>query len=203
VDPGDEVLLRYRYRDGSVQSAYPMRVVADGGDRVVAWLESGTPILYWATATGGDPRERPLERRFRGGFSHVRRTWQGPGVLRVIPLDLPYQVIHFWHEDGSFAGWYVNFESAKDRRARTLDAVEWHLDLWFDREGRPQWKDQDEAGAAVAAGHLLPGELELSVDTGQSIVDDFDHWLAVVGDWRSYRPDPQWTLPDLPPDAGR
>jgi Protein of unknown function (DUF402) len=203
VEAGEEVLLRYRYRDGSVQAAYPMRVVGDTGDRVVAWLATGTPILYWATATGGDPRDRPLARRFRGGFAHVERTWQGPGVLRVIPLDLPYQVIHFWGEDGTFTGWYVNFESAKDRRGRTLDAIEWHLDLWFDPQGRPQWKDQDEAGAAVAGGHLLPAELELSVDTGQSIVDDFDHWLVGIGDWRRYQPDPQWTLPELPPDAGR
>ena len=37
--------------------------------------------------------------------------------LRVVPIGLPFQVLHFWHEDGGFAGWYVNFEAPKRRRA--------------------------------------------------------------------------------------
>jgi hypothetical protein len=32
---GDTVLLRYRYQDGSVQAAMPMRTVQDTGDRLV------------------------------------------------------------------------------------------------------------------------------------------------------------------------
>ena len=55
-----------------------------------------------------------------------------------MPRGEPFQVLHFWDESGGFAGWY--------------------LDLWLDPDGSATWKDEDEAEAAVDAGHLDPRE---------------------------------------------
>lgn len=55
---GDEILLRYLYADGSVQAALALRVVVDQPEFLVAWLAPKTPIMYWATADGLDPRTR-------------------------------------------------------------------------------------------------------------------------------------------------
>ena len=89
------MLLRYRYPDGRLQAALPMRVVEDRTDRLVAWLAPQTEIMYWALADGRDPRVVPLGERFRMPLTTAARRWQGTGVLRVIPVQSTYQVLHF------------------------------------------------------------------------------------------------------------
>ncbi len=196
----DEVLLRYLYADGTVQAAMPMHVVAEDTERAVAWLAPGTPIMYWSTTDGRDPRSLPLEERFTGGLGTAPRSWVGNGVLRVIPLAQPFQVVHFWGDDGEFAGWYVNLESEKRKVGSRIDTVDWHLDLWISPDRTVTWKDEDEAAEAVRQGLLLPEHLELAYRTGHDIIGRFDSWLDEIGDWRDFRPEPDWCVPVLPPD---
>ncbi|MHB1212442.1 MAG: DUF402 domain-containing protein [Candidatus Nanopelagicales bacterium] len=197
---GDELLLRYRYRDGAVQAALPLRVVEDSPARIVAWLAEGTDIMYWALVDGTDPRSVPLEERFASGLTTAPRTWTGGGVLRVIPAGRPFQVLHFWDGSGAFAGWYVNFETPAVRSGNRLDTVDWHLDLWIDRDRQAQWKDEDEAGAALLTGHLTAEDLMVARETGEAIIGDFEDFLRAIGDWRSFRPPGQWVSPQLPSD---
>jgi hypothetical protein len=197
---GDELLLRYRYRDGSWQAAPPLRVVEDSPTRVVGWLADGTDITYWALDDGADPRSVPLEERFTRELTTARRTWEGGGVLRVIPAGRPFQVIHFWGDSGAFAGWYVNFEKPTLRTGDRLDTVDWHLDLWIDPDGGARWKDEDEADAALAAGHLTAGDAATARATGAEILADFESFLLEVGDWRAYEPPTGWASLRLPDD---
>jgi hypothetical protein len=190
---GDEILLSHVYKDGSPMADFPMRVVEDGSDRLVAWLAEGSEIRYWATADGSDPRTLPLERRFRSKMSTARRTWEGPGVLRVIFPDTVYQVIHFWTPQGVFAGWYINFEAPSRRRGSQILTSDWQLDLWITPEGVSQWKDEDEAAAAIDAGMLAREELAASFEAGREILDDLEAFLARVGDWREWSPPSTWT----------
>jgi uncharacterized protein len=199
-EPGDEMLLRYLEEPGTVLGAFPVRVVEDTGARVVAWLAPGTTVRYCSTMDGTDPRLVPLEERYRSPHGSAERHWYGNGVLRVVPVDRPYQVVHFWGRDGEFSGWYVNFESPKRWWGNRLDMIDWQLDLWFDAERRPAWKDEDEAAAAVEAGYLSADDLALARKTGEGIIDGFDAWLAELGDWRAWRPPADWTTPDLPAD---
>jgi predicted RNA-binding protein associated with RNAse of E/G family len=118
----------------------------------------------------------------------------------VIPLHCTYQVLHFWGEDGTFSGWYVNLEAPTTRRGTRLDTVDWHLDLWIDAAGVPGWKDEDEARAAVAAGHLPERDLELAWRTGTQIIEGLSDWREVVGDWRSFHPPAAWVALGLPSD---
>jgi Protein of unknown function (DUF402) len=197
------VVLRYRYPDGRLQAALPMRVVEDRADRLVAWLAPQTEIMYWALPDGRDPRVVPLAERFRMPLTTAPRRWQGTGVLRVIPVQATYQILHFWDEDGTFSGWYVNFEAPKTRRGTRLDTVDWHLDLWIDAAGVASWKDEDEAHAAVEAGQLPERDLELAWRTGRQIIEGSSDWRELVGDWRSFRPAAGWLALDLPSDWAR
>ncbi len=194
------VLLRYRYRDGTCQAALPMRVVADDGDRVVAWLASGTEIMYRALGDGADPRSLPLDGRFTAQLTTTARRWHGGGVLRVISINRPFQVLHFWHERGGFAGWYVNLEATKRRTGDRLDSIDWHLDLWISPDLEPTWKDADEAEAALAAGHLTAEELDQAWRQGHEIIRGVAHWPSPIGDWRSSIPPAHWGPLALPPD---
>lgn len=130
----------------------------------------------------------------------ARRTWEGGGVLRVILVGQPFQVLHFWGDSGDFAGWYVNFEQPAVRMGNRLDTVDWHLDLWIEPDGSARWKDEDEADAAVAAGHLTPEDVATARAAGVAILADFDSFLLEVGDWRSFAPPPDWSAQDLPDD---
>jgi len=198
---GDDayVLLRYRYRDGTMQAALPMRVVQDD-NTLVSWLSSGSQIMYWALPNGDDPRSVPLIDRFNQVLTTAPRKWQGHGVLRVMPLHEPFQVLHFWDDDGAFASWYVNFEAPRRRRGDRVDSIDWHLDLWIDPDGTPTWKDEDEADAAVSAGHLDQADLATARATGFLIIDDLPGWLHALGDWRTFVPPPEWLSPLPLPD---
>lgn len=197
---GDEILLRYLYADGSVQAALPLRVVIDKPEVLVAWLAPMTPIMYWATVDGLDPRSVPLGDRFRAKLTTAARVWEGPGVLRVMPRDRPYQVLHFWDVDGCFKGWYVNFEAPRVRTGSRVDSTDWHLDLCIEPDLRPRWKDADEAVAALATPHLAEQDYALARATGEAIIDRLDRWPDPIGDWRDFRPDPEWRIPELPSD---
>ena len=198
LQPGNELLLRYLYNDGSVQAAMPMRVVLDDRDLTVAWLAPATPIMYWASNAGGDPRESPLNERFKQPLTTAARSWTGPGVLRVMPAGRPYQVVHFWDDEHVFAGWYVNFEAPRIRKGARLDTVDWHLDLWISPDRQPSWKDEVEAEAALGTDHLRASDLKIARAAGQSIIDHLQGWPKHIGDWRSFRPDPTWDIPMLP-----
>jgi hypothetical protein len=197
---GDELLLRYRYRDGSLQAALPLRVVEDSPTRVVGWLAEGTEITYWALDDGTDPRSVPLEERFTRELTTARRTWEGGGVLRVILAGRPFQVLHFWGASGDFAGWYVNFEKPTLRTGNRVDTVDWHLDLWIEPDGSTRWKDEDEADAALAAGHLTAEDRATARATGAEILADFESFLLEVGDWRAFEPPTGWASLRLPDD---
>lgn len=119
-------------------------------------------------------------------------------MLRVMPPDVPYQVVHFWRPDGAFAGWYVNFERPRVRHGACIDSVDWHLDLWIGADRKPVWKDEDEADAAVDAGRLRAEDLHTARKAGEAIIDELGTWPAPIGDWRSFRPEPTWRTPRLP-----
>lgn len=202
LSPGAPAVQRYLYRDGSVQAVLPVRVVRDEPDRLVSWLAPGTPILYWALADGRDPRSVPLSKRFSQPLTTAPRRWQGGGVLRVLLRDAGYQVLHSWAPDGTFHGWYVNLETRAERHGNRVDCVDLHLDLLVDPLLQAAWKDEDEAGEAMARGHLDPDDLRTARATGERIVAHLADWPRPVGDWRPWRPPASWRPPDLPAGAG-
>jgi predicted RNA-binding protein associated with RNAse of E/G family len=195
---GDHILVRYFGSDGRQQMTLPMRVVEDREDRTVAWLTEGSEITYWTTQDGRDPRSYPLNELFQQTLVAKRRQWIGPGILRVLLPEVPFQIIHFWDDDGSFRGWYVNFEQPFQRAGTSFDAIDWHVDLWLFPDGTHEWKDEDEAEAAVAAGVLHTEELARARMIGRALIKDPGALLQRVGDWRNFVPPAAWTPLELP-----
>jgi hypothetical protein len=197
---GDKILVRYFGSDGRQQMTLPMRIVEDRDDRTVAWLVANSEITYWTTLDGRDPRSFPLNKLFQQTLVAKRRRWTGPGILRVLLPDVPYQIIHFWYDDGAFRGWYINFEQPYQRRGASFDSIDWHVDLWLFPDGTHEWKDEDEADAAVAAGVLRIEELSRARIMGQALLDDRAALLKKAGEWRHFVPPVEWTPLDLPTD---
>ena len=197
---GQEVLLRYRYPDGSVQAALPMRVVEHTEDLLVAWLAPGTPIMYWATEDGRDPRAVPLERRFLGRLGTAPRRWEGGGALHLIRPGQEQQVVVFLDAAGGFSHWYVNLERPIPRLGTRMDTVDRHLDLVIDAAGVARWKDMDEAVAAVGTPYLPLDDLVAAREAGAAILADVGAFLAPYRARTSFVPDPCRPVPDLPAD---
>ncbi|WP_162829126.1 DUF402 domain-containing protein [Microbacterium foliorum] len=150
---------------------------------VAGWLSSGSEIAYWATTEGEDPRAVPLDSRFHQHLTTAQRAWTGGSVLRVIPLAEPWQVLHFWNADGTFAGWYVNLESEKRRDRLGLVAVDWHLDVLISADFEAEWKDEDEAAAAVKTEYLRDEDLDHARRTGEAIMADPRSFIDALGRW--------------------
>jgi Protein of unknown function (DUF402) len=196
---GDVVNLRYRFEDGRVLGLLPMWTISDDGSTYVGYTPSGADVMYWALDDGVDPRTVSLDERFTRFQTSAQRTWFGEGVVRVIPRQEAYQVLHFT-EKGSFRGWYINLETVKTEHGPYLDTIDLHLDLWIAPDLTPTWKDEDEAEAALAAGVLSEEHLELARETGQRVIDQLGSWPDPIGDWREFHPPPGWGPLPLPPD---
>jgi hypothetical protein len=193
AEPGDVVTWHYGL------SADVLRVVRDDERGLVAWLPSGSEQLASVPAGGGSLRELPLDRRFSGRRAMRRRTWRGPGILRVAPTGRPWSIWYFTDEDdGSFAGHYVNLELVHRRpqsvrRVHTRDLV---LDLWVE-DGETWLKDADELEAAVAAGRYTEEQGALVHDLAElarAEVIERRAWPLDEG-WESWRPPQEWDEP--------
>jgi predicted RNA-binding protein associated with RNAse of E/G family len=106
----------------------------------------------------------------------------------------------FFAESGEFRGWYVNLEIPLGRTELGTDRIDGALDVTVDPHRRWQWKDEDEAAAAVEAGRLgaeqlarLRAEGERLIGLAEAGAFPFD------GTWCDFRPDPGWPAPALPP----
>jgi len=180
-----------------VLARLPQTVVEDRGDLVVAYLAPGTPVQWWALQDGSDPRTLPPAHRFAVPIVSRPRVWEDSSVLRVLPLDAAYSVLHFWDTAGTFGCWYVNFERPKTRHAFGVETVDLVLDLVILPDGSHYWKDEDEVGPAIDAGWVTESEAAGARVAGEQILANFDRWLDDLGDWRSFKADPTWSTPGL------
>jgi hypothetical protein len=193
------MLLRYHYPDGRLQAALPMHLVVKRSDVIVGWLPAGSEISYWANPDGTDPRTVAVENRFRQHLGTARRRWAGGGILRVIPLEENWQVLHFWDPaTGEFLGWYVNLESPKRFSDMAVDAIDWYLDLVISPTPVVSWKDEEEAAAAAETSYLRREDLAAAQAAGEVIAADPEAFVTSIGDWRHFVPPNIWGPLNLP-----
>jgi hypothetical protein len=183
---GEQILMRH-VLGGRVVYAVPSTVAGAQDDRIAIWIAGGTPIVYPNGVNDG--RLMPLER-----WEIVRRPWFGTGSLDVAPYGRAYMIKHFWHEGGSFRGWYVNLQAPLRRALLGFDSTDHQLDLWIEPDGAVTWKDEDHLEQAVELG-LFTAEAAAAVRTEAERV--LDEWPFPTG-WEDWRPDPAWPVPELP-----
>jgi hypothetical protein len=113
----------------------------------------------------------------RGSFSSVNLGWSGP----------------------DFVGWYVNFELPYDETQYGLQTMDLILDLLIDPTGTPQLKDQADYAEALQRGILdVPVELE---EEKARVQRQFELGRGAFDPaWITWRPDPAWPIPVLPPE---
>ncbi|WP_406628759.1 DUF402 domain-containing protein [Amycolatopsis sp. WGS_07] len=197
--PGQTVVERFVRPDGSIGQHHPLRVISDDGETLLGWLPLGTPIVGSRLADGRSLREAPLEQRFRAPRVRVPDIWHGTSTLRLIPDGAWSSVWWFFEADGRFRDWYVNLEVPRGRTGAGPDRIDGILDLVVTPGAGWQWKDEDEAEAAVEAGRLTTADLDQLRAEGERMGALADQGaFPFDGTHTDFRPEPGWPAPALP-----
>jgi hypothetical protein len=197
---GEQVLLRYR-RNTPGDVILPVTVVEDGPSHIALYTAPGTPGKGQATADGQKlTRETPfLEReRMIGGFAEF--TWKRNHILQLIQPGEPRSTWLIWREpDWEFRAYYVNLQAPLKRTSLGFDTADYLLDLDITPDLEWSWKDEEEAVIAREHGLVAPGILDRMREEGERAIRDIEAraWPFNAG-YESWRPDPSWTVPDMP-----
>jgi hypothetical protein len=168
---------------GRVWRALAVRVVERTGDRLVLWHPTGTPAFV---PYAGD---RLL--RIPGDDAWELRGTASPGEsVGLVNLGARHSTWLNWR-DGSFEGWYVNFERESALTPVSLDVVDEKLDLVVRPDGKLRVKDFDELLAAARTGYLSASDV---LEQAVRVLRD-PPWPTGLED---FHPDPTWPRPQLP-----
>ncbi|MEO7061107.1 MAG: DUF402 domain-containing protein [Lapillicoccus sp.] len=205
-EAGAVVWWHYRRRTwqpGDPETVHPMRVVADDDRALVAWLAGGTSILAPTLPSGRHVREGPIGEMFTAPRIQGRMLWKGRGTLRIAPTGRPWSVWMFW-DGADFDGWYVNLETPHRRDGQHTYSADHVLDVLVAPDLTWRLKDEHELVAAVEQGRYTAAEAEAIRADGATAVEVIEHRGFPFGSadehWRSWRPDPGWGTPGLPPE---
>lgn len=144
---------RFDFEKDRAEVRRPMRVIADSEAGSVLWMAGGTRtqdtrIVGWEDT---NPHQVPLAARFRPPAEAPRRitvpgSWQGAGVLKIVPPSVPFSVWLLLKEGVAVgavdapelrAEWYVNMEATHRRTDSELFTSDHILDLTFPVEEEP------------------------------------------------------------------
>ena len=157
----------------------------------------------------GRRRLRPADRRRRRRAAHADRPWHlelrprgHSAILSFAWPDTPYAILLLLDNDGSPRGWYVNLQTPLARTPVGFDTVDHALDVLvtLDRSSWT-WKDEDELAEAIALGLFTEADAASFRSWGERAVEHLVNRRPPFDvDWEDWRPDPTWTMPELPPD---
>lgn len=175
---------------GRVVGAIPQRVVADSGAVTVSWIQPRSSVAY------------PLGLADDGSLLHPEtwlievRDWYGNGCLELVRPGRAHMIRHFYSDDGSFAGWYVNLQEPARRTHRGLDSTDLQLDLWIEPDGAVRWKDEHHLEQAVRWGMFTEEVANRARREAERVLEE---WPFPTG-YEEWRPPANWTAPKLPED---
>jgi hypothetical protein len=202
----DEVVEPYRVGDvvaireiwnGRVWYARPATVVRDDANLTMLHVP---PHVHAKEPIDGDGTPLRIPTTPDWAFRDTQRgdTWN---VSFAFP-DTPYSVIMGYASNGALREYYVNLQTPLVRTSVGFDTVEHILDVTIPPDRSTwSWKDEDELAEAIGAGLFSEEEAAWFHFWGERAVEHvllreppFDE------DWSTWRPDPAWEEPSLPPD---
>ncbi|MCX5387204.1 DUF402 domain-containing protein [Streptomyces sp. NBC_00083] len=175
-----DVIARREILDGREWMVYPLRVVADDGVLLAAYLATGTPITFGGGTFTWGPHP----------WVHFDHTWQSDGVLQLQRAGDGYSV---WarFRGGDLQDWYVNFQEPLRRTADGFDTLDQELDLVIAADGSSwTWKDVDHFEERVRAGGFGPGEAEAVRAAAAEVMERIENDGRWWEQWRDWRPAP-------------
>jgi hypothetical protein len=183
-------LFRSVYR-GRARWTIPHVVVEETPELAVLYVPPGTRGRRPEHAFTEEPEQlRTLD------WEHVEHVWSGSHCLRLLRPGAAHCLYLFWAQgDWAFEGWYVNLQAPFRRTAISFDTRDHALDVVVEPDGSWRWKDEDHLELATRLGAFTEEEANEIRAEGERVIAS---WPFPTG-WEQWRPDPAWTLPELPP----
>ncbi len=125
-------------------------------------------------------------------------VWQGPGVLKFMPVGEAHSVWWFRDDHGNFTNWYVNLEDPAirwdDGTVAGVDMVDQDLDIVVAPDRTWRWKDEDEFAERLAfPDHYWVPDSDSVWAEGKRVVERIEAGeFPFDGTWTDFRPDPSW-----------
>ncbi len=196
---GESIVWRSVDRaQGVVQTVWPWTVVRDDAEGIVLYMPVGT-VGKQRTGARGGPRDR-LMVGWDGGHRDV--TWHSADVVRLYQEGDAFSIWIARDEATRVVVWrYINLEAPWRRTAIGFDSRDWWLDLWSDPGSDEwQWKDEDEIAWLVQEGRVDDTFAAEVRGHGEEAVRRIRAGTTLLDpSWSSWRPDPAWQLPVIPP----
>jgi hypothetical protein len=194
---GDAVVWR-SVKDPVVRTAMPMVLARDEPELIALYRPVGS-VYKRRTGERGGPGGR-LMLRWDGG--HEDMTWSRNRVLVLHKPGAAHTLHLFWDDaTEAFLGWYINLEAPWRRTAIGFDTLEQLLDVVLEPD-LSAWKlkDDDELDWDVGRGEFTPDEAAgIRAEATRAIDLVLRSVPPYERAWMSWRPDPSWRLPTLPP----
>ncbi|MGW7368815.1 cytidylyl-2-hydroxypropylphosphonate hydrolase [Streptomyces sp. NPDC054841] len=203
--PGEHILWRYRGNgSGEVHICRPVTVVRDSAELLAVWMAPGTECVKPVLTDGTPVHHEPLATRYTAPRTTVRSRWFGTGVLKLARPGEAWSVWLFWEQGWQFKNWYVNLEEPHLRWTGGVDSEDHFLDIAVRPDRSWRWLDEDEFGQAQAAGLMGAGQARRVRAAGRDAIEAIKAWGPPYSDgWEDWRPDPRWSVPELPADWNR
>jgi hypothetical protein len=181
---------------GHIASACPVLVLEDSDERVVLYLQQGTPI-EWIDPYGGMPAW------VDGGCRTIRKEWDLSNRIFVTPKGRSHSVDFMWEAaTGNPMSWYVNLQEPLRETPLGWDTYDQELDVWaWPDLSAWGWKDEDAFAERIELGYITPEEGDAIRREAESVIADIEARRGVFSEpWPAWRPDPSWPIPPLPDD---
>ncbi len=197
---GETFVVRYRLLGTETTiGARPLRFLGERSGYAAGWLAGDAVVASPILGDGRPLRAVTASKWLASELSYALVPWSGHGILMLIPRAGAHSIWLFWHDDGSFRGWYVNLEEPHVWHAGGCDTRDELLDLTCDRPREWRWKDEDELAEAVAAGLLSRRRADEVRVEGERVAGMVERWESPFADgWERWRPDPSWPTTALP-----
>lgn len=191
---------------GYLHSATPALVVVDESNAIVEWTPAGTRAV--CASSRQFPGREHLPRNERKLITLETSCWHYASIvsetagLNFVDTRHWSRIALGWSASGEFLGWYVNFQFPMSRTRLGYDSMDLVLDIVVEPDGAAwRWKDESDFEAAIER-QILGAELR------GPVLDEADRVLGLLHrregpfdpDWSTWRPPPNWRVPELPAD---
>jgi hypothetical protein len=205
-EPG-RLILHRNVRHGRLGWVRPARVVSDDDRGLLLWLARGSAVANEVAADGRGMRAMPFTEWLSLDYKVAEGSWQGPGVLKLLPPDVHHSVWWFRDDAGVFTTWYVNLEEPgvrwDDGEVAGVDVVDQDLDLVVRRDLSWEWKDEGEFAERLAHpdDYWVTDEAAVRAE-GWRVVKQIEAGeFPFDGTWCDFVPDASWTVPTALPEG--
>lgn len=182
---GEVVAVREIWR-GRIWKARPWIVVHDTPEQLALWIPNGSPTKI--PPGSGIPRDDWL---LEGGTFTT-------DTLRLAVPGAWHSVLLFWSER-VFEGWYVNLERPLARTPVGFDYLDRELDIYVRPDRTWEYLDEDEFDEARRLGVIDEADAARVREEAERVLTAVARWDPPYCDgWESWRPPPEWTIPQLP-----